>query len=443
MKKLFVTSIMLMVGLIFSFTTVSASSQFEVDYQTTSNSIHIEWESDAASFKLFSGKKLIWSGSEKEYTAENLKSKKQYKYLLVALDPNDKVVDQAELRVITKGKKEKKSLLLQKAKKNERLLDGITIDAIIKNNKVIVKWDEKLPDEDGAIDLYRNDEYLGQIKGNSYVDTDIEPGKYYTYRVQGEKKKSEEEINQSVKQAKKDGWTITEDVLKELSYETFDLGKIVQTFSEEQVTNESVEQAQSYAIAAAIPQRYNFRYTTFIPEAKVGIPGNPASCPTFRGDNRGFAFDHSRYRTQTEVSAYLTGTTTGTASWVTRDVGESARYNCDGTTNYKTQTSYTMSKTNLEATSQFVSWRVVHAVGDPFDIINIAPPVIDYTYTANVSYDGDIQVFGEHDQAPAHEMYVYIPNSDAMLPIFQHQNKGLLYLAPPYPNADIEFSIYN
>ncbi|UII57631.1 DUF3238 domain-containing protein [Cytobacillus spongiae] len=102
-----------------------------------------------------------------------------------------------------------------------------------------------------------------------------------------------------------------------------------------------------------------------------------------------------------------------------------------------------MSKTNLEATSSFVSWKVVHAVGDPFDILILEPPVIDYTYVGAVSYDGDIQISGTHDQAPAHEMYTYIPNSDAVITIFTHANKGLLYLAPPMPDASIEFSIYN
>lgn len=97
----------------------------------------------------------------------------------------------------------------------------------------------------------------------------------------------------------------------------------------------------------------------------------------------------------------------------------------------------------LERTSSFASWSVVHAVGDPFDLLGFAPPVIDYTYTANVSYDGDIQIFGEHDQAPAHEMYAYIPESDIVLTIFQHNNKGLQYLSPLYEKAKIEFMIYN
>ncbi|MDP1422073.1 DUF3238 domain-containing protein [Peribacillus simplex] len=438
MKKTLFSGLMLILALFFSVNDADAASKLNLDYETTKNSVQFNWNSDAPYYQLYSGKKLIWEGSANEYTQYNLKPKKQYKYYLIALNEDKQVIDQTELRVITKKDKAK-----DKSNEKQRKLDGVTIDAIINKDYVKVKWDENLPDADGIVELYRNEEFLGEFTGNEYIDKNIKPDKYYTYRVVGEAKRSKDEIKKSIDELESKGQEITNEMIEEASYEKFDLGKIVNTFSSEEMNTKSLVEAKTYAAAAALPQRYNFRYTTFIPDAIATIPGNPKSCPTFRGDNRSYSFSSTKYRTRTEVSAYFSGTSAGTASWVTRDVGQSARYNCDGTTDYRTQTSYTMSKVLLEATSSKVSWRVSHAVGDPFNIIGLEPPVIDYRYNASVSYDGDIHISGTHDQAPAHEMYAYIPNSGALLTIFKHSNKGLLYLAPPMPNAAIEFSIYN
>lgn len=237
-----------------------AASNFVVNYQTSKDSVQLNWESDAAYFQLYNGKDLIWEGSSHEYLVDNLPSKKQQKFFLLALDENKKVIAQTQLKVMTKGDKDK-------TKGKERKLDGVTIDAIINKDQVIINWDKHSPDEDGIVKLYKNEQYLGEYSVNSYVDNNIEPDKYYTYRVIGETKRSKKEIENAIDELKSKGLAITDDVVK--------------------------------------------------------------------------------------------------------------------------------------------------------------------------------QVFGEHDQAPSHEMYAYIPNSDAMLVIFQHPNKELEYLSPIYPNRSIEFSIYN
>ncbi|MEK3886626.1 hypothetical protein [Bacillus sp. FSL K6-3431] len=445
MKKNFLWGIVLGLVLFFSVNNASAASNLEVNYQTTKNSIQISWKSDAAYFQLYSGKELIWEGEDNEYKQHELNPEKQYKYYLFALNKDKQVIDQTELRVITKKDDEKvRTSVNSKSNQKEGKLDGVTIDAIISKDRVKIKWDENLPDEDGIVELYRDDKFIGEIASNEYEDKSIEPDKYYTYRVLSKEKRSADEIKKMINELESKGLEITNEILEEITYEQFDLGKIVKTFSFEEMNIKSLVQAKAYAAAAAIPQRYNFRYTTFIADAIAKVPGNPLSCPTFRGDDRSYSFDHSKYRTRTEVSVYFNGTTTASPSWVTSKVGQSARYNCNGTMDTTTQTKYTMSKTNLEATSKFASFRVVHAVGDPFDLLGIlTPPVIDYTYTANVSHAGDIQVFGDHDQAPHHEMYVYIPNSDAMAVIFRHASKGLAYLAPGTTKAKIQFSIFN
>lgn len=437
MKKIVLTGAILVLCLIFSVHPSSAESNLELEYQTTNNSIDFEWKSDQSSFMLYSGKKILWKGSEKHYSIKNLKPKKVYKYTLLALDKDNKVIDQTELSIMTKEKKDNNN---QSIKQN--IIEDSTIDAIVKKDKVVIQWDKNLPDEDGLVSLYKNDEYLGTFSNNKYVDKDIEPNKYYTYRVIGQSKLSQQEIDNEIEELKLQGVMITSDILNEIKYKEFDLGKVVKTLDNEQINIDSYKAARSYFTTAATTTRYNFRYTTFIPDQYAYLPGG-LSCPKFHGDNRSYSFSSSKYRTRTEVSAYFNGTNDGTATWVTRDIGATTRYNCDGTSDTKTQTDYTITKSNKEATSKFVSWSVTHSVGMPFPIAGIDAPAIDYTYNANVASDGSFQIHGTHDQAPSHEMYAYIPNSDAIITIFKHENKGLIYLAPPMANRDIDFSIYN
>ncbi|MEC1155539.1 DUF3238 domain-containing protein [Cytobacillus horneckiae] len=441
-KYLFCTALFI-VALLFSFNNSSAATNLELRVQTSENAITLNWVSDADYFQLYKGDKLVWEGTSKQKTIEELEPKKSYKYHLIALNKERKVVDQKLISVMTKDEIEKTnkaqlnsfSNLGQKQADDNPILDGKTIDAIVSEKNVKITWDKNLPEN---VDLYRNGEFIANITGHQFTDNDIEPNTYYTYNLVGKVERSDTEIEEEIQKLKKEGWTIDLKTLNEVSYESFDLGKIVKTFNTEQIKTQDV----SLAATVYYPAKYNFRYTTFIPTAKADPPDGK-SCPQFKGDNRDFSFSNNNYRTRTEVQANFTGSSNGSTSWVTKDVRPTTRYNCDGTTTTKTQKSYTMSKSNLEATKDFVSWKVTHSVGIPFEIYNISPPNIDYYYTAAVSSDGDIQVTGSHDQAPAHEMYAYIPNSDALLTIFRHENKGFDYLAPPMADRKISFSIYN
>lgn len=426
LRKTFFSTALFFLVFLATVASASASSKLDLSYEVNQNSIYLSWNSDADYFRLYQGKEVVWEGESKQYTIEDLETNKSYKLHLIALDTEGKIVEQSFLSVMTKS---------EKVEPNKNKLDGKTIDAIVKKDEIQILWDKSLK---GKVKIYRNNELLGEVAGHQFVDKNIEPNSYYTYHVVGREKRSDTEIKASKEKLEKEGWKVDSKVLNDISYEEYDLGKIVKTFDTEQPITESA----SVAAMVYYPAKYNFRYTTFIPVAKADPPDGK-SCPTFKGDDRDFSFSSSAYRTRSEVQAYFSGSAAGTTSWVTRDVHPTTQYNCDGTTTTKTQTSYTMSKSNIEATKDFVSWKVTHSVGIPFPIYGISPPNIDYSYTAAVSSDGDIQVTGSHDQAPSHEMYAYIPNSDAMIEIFTHDMISFWHLLPNYADAQINFAIYN
>lgn len=405
------------------------------DYQVTSDTIKLTWSGASNEYEIFKDGKLIYSGSEKQFVDSKLKSGTQYHYVIAAKD-KDLKHSTADVKVITKNPSTFSSLSI--SSENNNKLNPISLNAIAYNDRVELRWDSSLPDDDHIIELYRDGKLVGKFKDDhTYIDSDVKSNKTYSYNLVGKKKLSDDKIKEIKQTYKKAGEKITKEMEEDLFYNQFQLGRSATTLS----GNMSLKNVKEFSALAAT-KKYAFKYMTFIPD-KTATPPAPGVKYKFKGDNRGFDFTSNKYRTRTILTTTFGS---GTSHSLSKSIGQTHRLNNDGTVDKATASSKDITSKVIEKNNKdYISVKVNHHVGIPFKIYEIvSPPAIDYDYVASVHKNGSFQITGNHDKAPSHEMYAYIPNAAAeALIIIQDKNKGFKYLFPTYSQTKIYFNWIN
>ncbi|MWC28797.1 DUF3238 domain-containing protein [Paenibacillus sp. MMS18-CY102] len=148
----------------------------------------------------------------------------------------------------------------------------------------------------------------------------------------------------------------------------------------------------------------------------------------FKEDNRTFSLTAETYRSKAWGKAlyYSDGNTTHQyAQTVSPTTAYDANYNAlvtlTATDNYFNAITNALNPTNTDYT-------VYHKVGNPFAA---AGGEIDYEMNAKTWRNGFYAFVGQHDRAPAHELYIQIDNGASNLQLFAHPNEGFDYLGAP------------
>ncbi|MCY9089336.1 DUF3238 domain-containing protein [Bacillus mojavensis] len=405
----------------------------EIDHQATSDTVKLTWSGDSENYEIFKDGKSIYKGSAKQFVDKKLKSGTQYHYMIVARDKSFKH-SVADAKVLTKNPSTFSSLSI--SSKNDNKLNPISLNAISYNDRVELNWDSSLPDDDHIIEVYRDGKLLSEFKDNhSYIDSDVESNKTYSYNLVGKQKLSDEKIKVIKETYKKMGEPITKEMEEDLFYNKFQLGRSATTLS-----NNMGQKSVKEFSALAATKKYAFKYMTFIPD-KTAKPPVPVNFK-FKGDAREFDFTSNKYRTRTILTTTFGS---GTSYSLSKSVGQTHKLKNDGTVEKATASSKGITAKMIEKNNKdYISVKVNHHVGIPFKIYGMDPPAIDYDYVASVHKNGSFQITGNHDGAPSHEMYAYIPNAAAeALIIIQDKNKGFKYLAPGTARTKIYFHWIN
>ncbi|MED4302133.1 DUF3238 domain-containing protein [Geobacillus stearothermophilus] len=423
------------------------------------NSIQMVLENDLGDYyKVYRDGKKIWEGSKEEFVDNNLEPDYYYNYK-IGVYKNNKLIDIISHKVKTKDKN------LNKKKQEEHVYAQETdIVTTIGQDYVTLEW-EPIADDDGIYEVYRDGEFLASVNSTSYTDTTVKNGEDYLYEIVAKKEVSAKQKKQIEEYIKNNQVDISELDKEQLFKDIKTVGKLVETvkeLSEEELTTLDIpEELQkqksskkdSNVKIAGIPDigaeypAYIFRYTTFIPYAKVdnpnaiheGILGEYGT--QLKGDNRGFDPFSNKYRTRVDV--YTTWWYNDPELFYDRFVGESVLYDSKGNVLLRG----TASPNGIKVTKDLVSstkmmWRVNHDVGVPF---HSSYPNITYYYEATVYKNGNFSIRGSHDKAPNHEIYAGNAYTDLRpLTVYTYavsSTADFAYLFPGTPQKYFEVSM--
>lgn len=423
-RKNLVLGLTLGIGLLFSGSieaTAEVSERFNIDVSSEPNKISLDWNDIGAKYEIIQDGELVWEGSESEYTAINLESEYRYNYNLVAYDNENNVVEESAIRATTTKDEVAKKALKSSRNEEPNPMSEVFVNSIILGDEVTISWEGSVPDDDGIYEVYRDGTYIGTTNKNEYKDNNIEKNKEYNYEIIGKIKFTEEEIK-SLKKAYKEK-NLDFNVSEEDLYHTNTINRLIKT-----------NDFKVQPLAAVAPTSYTMRYTTFIPDEYVPNPftgGGFTGLTYFGGDNRKYSVNSNKFRTRSDVKIIWNGST----PTVNLDKKVHSTFLYDYS--YRpiwvgTAPDTGIKLSNVVANSTRVSYQIKHDVGIPFG--DAMSPDITYSYTATVFKNSSYNVAGQHDQAPSHEMYIFIPNSDISNRLHAFANKGFKYLWPHEPN---------
>ncbi len=436
MKKLVVSlSFLLGVFLFFSGELTHASGLY-VDVKEDVNSITMSWKNEGDFYKIYKEGKLLWEGNKTTFKDTNLIAGELYGYK-IGVYKNDKLIDINSIKTSTReniGVKESTQRTSVLANETNQSMEYL-LNSNVGSDSVSLGWDA-LPDDDGIYEIYRNQKLIGKTRETQYVDKKLKPGTIYTYEIIAKTEVNDLQKQQINDQIKKQGLALSKKEKENLYLAENSLVRIVETIpaiSEKSLKVTSVPEQMS-SLASII--QYGFRWTTFIEAKSVADPFSLGNW--LKGDNRTFGFNESSYRTRTDVIADFTG------GMITdsRKVGRTERYETKDLTGSPIKTG-TASNTGIKVTKDINTstrkyWRINHDVGVPFAAIY---PNITYYVETDIKRDGSFTVKGSHDRMPSHEFYVFIPNSDTIVPIFQFSDEGAGFLIPGTPQKTFNISM--
>ncbi|MCY9376528.1 DUF3238 domain-containing protein [Bacillus sp. T17B1] len=291
----------------------------------------------------------------------------------------------------------------------EQAINSSTLESTTSDKSVILSW-PKLPSENGKYEIFKNDEKIGETANLTYTDEEISIGEEYKYTIKTQ-------ISLPQKEAQKVSKRIAENQIKlttEEKNEIFNVNGEISTFikvpenteeelykSEKLINTEDQDQANKFS-TKSLPRdnAYAFVYRTFIPYKSVN---DPLRGKYLKGDNRSFATDSSKFRTEVIENVQFSGPTSAT-QW--KKIGKSHR--CEDADCKKIIESATASSKRIQHSvnilkSDRIQWTVRHAAAVPF---NAPYPDIDYQYYADLK-KYTVTLSGTHDGAPNHEFYVF------------------------------------
>ncbi|QDL79995.1 DUF3238 domain-containing protein [Bacillus licheniformis] len=427
-------------ALVFSAQTAFAKGgELETEIISNENTITLDWNDTGDKYEVYSDGKLLWKGTDSKYVHKNLKPRSPQEYDIVSYE-NGKRKDMVSVDTTTLPEQRISTQDVSDEDMPDPLKAEEHIDSTINDNVLTLNLRGKIQDDfDGKIEVYKDDELIDNNAGTTFVDDKVESGKTYVYKFVVLKKLSPAEIEKVNEEFEKRNQKLSFDQFKDYYYRPYEYIKAIKV-------PEQKENLNSLAWEPPVgphPNQMGIKYRTFIPTKyapAASIFSGWIGGDKFGGDNRSFSFSGGSHRTQTEAVARFTSS--GSSTYFRKDVNYTRLYDKDG--NFKKQqkpTDKNITFTQGKKDKSMNYFVIKHAATVGFNDFGWTTPAIDYTAGVVIYKSGRITVSGTRDQAPSHEMYAYIPYSDAMITLFKASNKGFEYLFPPMPSAKMNIDI--
>jgi len=454
-KTSFIIGLFIIVIVIFT-GSVSADSPLSVEIESKESSINLNWDDIADKYELYlldrkGDRDDIWSGEKNSYKHKELESNAPYKYKLYAYDKHGKKVDSVIITSYTL-KSEKQINDIQNSDR-DIYDDGKlyypmfnnTITTVSNDKQLTLSWGD-IPTENNEYKIYKDGEFLTNVKGTEYIDSDIKQDEIYKYSVVGNKNLPDKEVASREKEATNEiGRKLSAKEKHSLASETKTVSIIVRT-SDENVFNEELKYKENKDISSTNdfqpPSGRNvmIRYTTFIPMEYAGNPWCNLLCEYsyFGGDDRVFESDSTKFRTR--IDAYSTWNQNFAPEGVTLHPQTGLTTGYDEDKNLIGEDQADAEKDlNIWYEDKGEDW--LYHRGSVASSNPLTPsPNIDGFYYAKVWLGGKGEFYGVHDQAPSHEIYIKYGNKTVA--IHQAEHLGFDYLFPWTTKNEWEVNVH-
>lgn len=346
--------------------------------------ISFTWNDVGGLYRVYKDSVHLYEGTVAEFSDGDFNHAKLYTYTIERLE-NEDVVDVIVLQTSA----------FAEEKNKENPLQSIVMTTIVAKTQIALSW-EKIKDIE-EYHIFRNGLYLETVRGNRYIDRNHALDEPSTYSIHAERPlaQSEEELN----------------VSKSVASQVFGVMNPFSTKEEAEVEQFLMTKEISPPRQLLLPMqektsrkkvdRWKLRYTTFLKDEWVTNPNVLSPNHFFKGDGRGFDPEGEGYRTRVDVKlAYDLDRSPLT---FTKHVGESVAYSYLKRLRERAAASSDgITLERLDHGKDETGFLLQHAVGNPLT----TAPQIDYEVTAVMRRDGLFDIWGYHDQAPHHEVYL-------------------------------------
>ncbi|CAM3827866.1 DUF3238 domain-containing protein [Mesobacillus thioparans] len=381
-----------------------------------SKDIAIEWEALGDSYRVFRDRELIYEGTEPKFADNFLTPGTLYSYRIDSL-MNGEVQQSMRIQTTTSVNHKEK----------DNVLEDLLITTIVTEGQVSFEWE---PIE-GVTEytVHRNGMQLEKVTSCAFTDRGIQDDKTYTYTIKARRPlQRSEQVKWELKSLIANAvGAIKKDSSKRMAAdEEFSITKRIGPIQELLDTNRE----HSFTNG-----NWQLRYTTFLKEETLKNPNAASGDQYFKGDDRSFDPDSTKYRTRGDVfidtesqSALLNKNTGLTEAFsVNHEPVESAKASEDG---------IQLEKVMIDGDS--IKFILKHTVGNPL----VVSPAIDYVVCGVFYKNNEFDLIGTHDQAPEHEIYLKGPGTDSWLVIHQTHSKGLEMMAGALANHYWRYSSF-
>lgn len=370
----------------------------------THDAIRFTWPDIGGMYYVYRDEELLYEGTVPEFRDGQFKHAKLYHYSI------ERVVDGVVadiVRLQTSPYAEKRNV--------ENPLQFLVMTTIIARTQIALSW-ELIKDVE-TYEIYRNEVFLGKIKGNQYIDRDISLNETYVYRIQASRllKKSEERFSK--------GKSIIAKTLGKLARFKKEAGV------EEFVVIKEIRPLKELLIPVLdrkVPPKVNdwkFRYMTFLAGTTFKNPYVFSRNCYFKGDGRGFNPESDRFRTCVDVALHYH--LPRSPMTFKKRVGKTIAYSKVGR----------IREIAVAPSDQIKLERMDHQVGESgflltHDVRNplVQAPAINYEVRAILCQNGLFDMTGFHNQAPHHEVYL-MKDEEEWLPIYSAESEELIWMA--------------
>ncbi|OES46648.1 DUF3238 domain-containing protein [Domibacillus iocasae] len=373
----------------------------------TPDQISFSWTGEG-SVRILKDGQEVYNGSDHSFTDTGLEPGTMYAYLIKGGQT---------LKIQT-------ATAVEREEKNEDIpLQELIVTTVIQAENVAVAWEPIRGVKE--YEIYRNGDYAGTVTEPAFQDRHVKADESYVYQIKGIRPLelgSEEATEKPSPLAK---------VIDLLKIKKDEDDMLVETFLIDKDIGRPADHLHDRV--SMRPLEYVLRYTTFLEDEWIENPNVLSKMRYFTGDGRSFDPESDRYRTRAEIKV------NSREVLLTRDVGASEGYTVNKElVERKAASDEGIAVKNVQTDEEKVSFLLDHSVGNPL----MPSPDIIYEVYAAFYPNGVIDISGEHDEAPHHEIYLKHKDED-WKPLHRSETRGLERLAPVTANRFWRYSNVN
>jgi hypothetical protein len=398
-------------------TAASSHSWMLKNIEQNAKQIMLEWHGMNTHYRAFRDQELVYEGVEPKLVDQNLVPGTLYTYCIETLDDHGNTADRMRIQTTT----------AVDFRERENILEDLLITTIVTPGQISFEWEPI--DGVSEYSIYRNGVKLENVTSCAFTDKGIDDDENHTYMIKARrplqrshqlKWELKSVIANAVGVIKKDSST------KMAADEEFTITKKIGPIKE------LLKSPQERKLNNG---NWHLRYTTFLKEEWLKNPNAASQDHYFKGDDRSFDPESSKFRTRGDVFI----DTENASALLSKDTGITEAFNNEQDpieTASASDEGIQLEKVLTD--DDRVKFHLHHSVSNPL----VVSPAIDYHVSATFYKDNEFDLVGNHDQAPEHEVYLKEPGTEDWQVIHQAHSKGLEMMADPMANHFWRYSTF-